>query len=61
LGKSFGGLDHEAPPAIMQDLDEVFPTYWMEWQFPLLYWLVSCIPHKRLHHFITTGHRFYEV
>ncbi|EHK21860.1 uncharacterized protein TRIVIDRAFT_151636, partial [Trichoderma virens Gv29-8] len=33
LGQSFGGLDKEAPPEILYDLDEVFPSLLVEWQF----------------------------
>jgi hypothetical protein len=61
LGKSFGGLDNEQPPDILEDLDHVFPTYWIEWQFPMLFRLLRMVPHKGLHNFITTGHRFYRV
>ena len=61
LGTNFGGLDNQKPPEVLEDLDNVFPTYFVEWQFPWLFRLLCLVPHKSLHHFITTGHRFYRV
>ena len=61
FGKNFGCLEEGKAPSILHDLDQVFPAYWIEWQFPLLYRLLTCIPHKRLYHFLTAGERFYGV
>ncbi|OAP59665.1 hypothetical protein AYL99_06963 [Fonsecaea erecta] len=60
LGTNFGGLDNKRPPEILEDLDNVFPTYWIEWQFPWLFRVLCMVPHRSLHQFITTGHRFYR-
>ncbi|KAH8799759.1 cytochrome P450 [Xylogone sp. PMI_703] len=59
FGKNFGCLEEQKAPQILHDLDEVFPVYWIEWQFPLLFRLLLLIPHKQLHSFLTAGHRFY--
>jgi hypothetical protein len=61
LGKSFGGLDDEQPPRIMHDLDDVFPSLWVEWQFSSIRWLLLLIPHQSLREFLTAGPRFYQV
>lgn len=61
LGTNFGGLDNEKPPEVLEELDNVFPTYYLEWQFPWLFRLLCLVPHKSLHQYITTGHRFYKV
>lgn len=45
----------------MKDLDEVFPAYWIEYQFPLLFKVFCLVPHQGLRHFLTAGHRFYKV
>lgn len=34
LGTNFGGLDSEKPPTVLEDLDNVFPTYFIRRQFP---------------------------
>ncbi|RFU24149.1 hypothetical protein B7463_g12191, partial [Scytalidium lignicola] len=60
LGKSFKCLENEKPPPILHDLDEVFPAYWIEWQFPVFFRLLLLVPHKQLQNFITAGHRFYK-
>ncbi|OAL22960.1 hypothetical protein AYO22_06868 [Fonsecaea multimorphosa] len=60
LGTNFGGLDNKRPPEILEDLDNVFPTYWIEWQFPWLFHILCMVPYRPLHQFITTGGRFYK-
>ena len=61
FGKNFGCLDSGKAPTILHDLDQVFPAYWVEWQFPLLHRLLLHVPYKALHQFLTAGHRFYGV
>jgi hypothetical protein len=48
-------------PQILHDLDEVFPAYWVEWQFHLLHKLLILVPYDPLYRFLTVGHRFYDV
>ena len=61
FGKNFGCLEDGKAPQILLDLDEVFPAYWVEWQFPWLHKLLMIVPSKGLHNFLTAGHRFYGV
>lgn len=61
LGKNFRGLDDQNQPAILRDLDEVFPSLWVEWQFSSIRWLLLQIPSKPLQHFLKAGPQFYTV
>ncbi|KAK0761707.1 hypothetical protein N5P37_005689 [Trichoderma harzianum] len=57
---SFGGLDNEAPPKILYDLDEVFPSLLIEWQFAAIRSLLLAIPHKPMQHFLRIASEFYD-
>jgi hypothetical protein len=61
FGKNFGCLEQGVTPQILHDLDEVFPAYWVEWQFHLLHKLLILVPYDPLYRFLTVGHRFYDV
>ncbi|KAL6699311.1 cytochrome P450 [Trichoderma pleuroticola] len=61
FGQSFGGLDNEAPPEILYDLDEVFPSLLIEWQFSAIRPLLLAIPHKPMQHFLRIASEFYDV
>lgn len=61
FGQSFGGLDNEAPPKILYDLDEVFPSLLIEWQFAAIRPLLLAIPHKPMQHFLRIASEFYDV
>ena len=54
-------MEQGVAPQILHDLDEVFPAYWVEWQFPLLHKLLMWVPNHRLRHFLTVGQNFYGV
>ncbi|PKK42155.1 hypothetical protein CI102_12562 [Trichoderma harzianum] len=60
FGQSFGGLDNEAPPKILYDLDEVFPSLLIEWQFAAIRSLLLAIPHKPMQHFLRIASEFYD-
>ncbi len=61
LGKSFGGLEEEKAPRILHELDEVFPSLWVEWQFSTIRPLLLAIPSKQLKRFLKIGPQFYDV
>lgn len=45
----------------MRDLDDVFPSLWVEWQFAAIRPLLLAIPYKPLNHFLLAGPQFYKV
>lgn len=61
FGQSFGGLINETPPKILYDLDEVFPSLLIEWQFAAIRPLLLAIPHKPMQHFLRIASEFYDV
>ncbi|KKP07882.1 cytochrome P450 [Trichoderma harzianum] len=60
FGQSFGGLHNEAPPKILYDLDEVFPSLLIEWQFAAIRPLLLAIPHKPMQQFLRIASEFYD-
>ncbi|KAK5989556.1 Cytochrome P450 monooxygenase nodW [Cladobotryum mycophilum] len=60
LGQSFGGLDKEEAPRILHDLDDVFPSLWVQWQFSPIHRLLRAIPYQPLNRFLNIASDFYD-
>lgn len=45
----------------MRDIDVVFPSYWVEYQFPTLQKLLLYVPYRPLQKFLAAGDNFYKV
>ncbi|KAK5011323.1 hypothetical protein LTR28_003940, partial [Elasticomyces elasticus] len=60
LGKSFGALDSDEPPAYIEDIDRYFVAMGMKSSFPWVFKLVSYFPSKRWQFMLEAPHRLIE-
>ncbi|KAK4985025.1 hypothetical protein LTR50_006245 [Elasticomyces elasticus] len=60
LGKSFGALDSDEPPAYIEDIDRYFLAMGMKSSFPWVFKLVSYFPSKRWQFMLEAPHRLIE-
>ncbi|KAK4891581.1 hypothetical protein LTR28_002445, partial [Elasticomyces elasticus] len=60
LGKSFGALDSDEPPAYIEDIDRYFVAMGMKSSFPWFFKIVSYFPLKRWQFMLGAPHRLIE-
>lgn len=61
LGKSFGALSQDKPPAYLEDVDRMFLISGLEANFPLPCKLLSRMPVPQIQHFFDSRTRLYQV
>lgn len=60
LGKSFGALSQDKPPAYLEDVDRMFLISGLEANFPLPCKLLSRMPVPQIQHFFDSRTRLYQ-
>ncbi|CAI6088084.1 unnamed protein product, partial [Clonostachys chloroleuca] len=58
---SFGGLENEKLPELLNHIDEVFPVLWTKWWFPLTTTILEYIPIKSIQSFLQAAPKFKKV
>ncbi|KAK0755666.1 hypothetical protein N5P37_011778 [Trichoderma harzianum] len=55
---SFGGLQKEELPDLLNHIDEVFPVLWVKWMFPLTTTILQYVPLNSIQKFLDSPARF---
>ncbi|KAL7893111.1 cytochrome P450 [Trichoderma sp. SZMC 28014] len=58
VNDSFGGLEKEELPDLLNHIDEVFPVLWTKWMFPTTTNILQYVPIKSIQKFLNSASRF---
>ncbi|KIV99414.1 uncharacterized protein PV09_08952 [Verruconis gallopava] len=58
IGNSFSGLETEKIPTLLNEIDEVIPTLWVWWMFPLLSVVLQHSPFPGIRRFMNAANDF---
>jgi hypothetical protein len=58
---SFGGLENEKTPELLNHIDEVFPALWVWWMFPKTSAILQFAPFEPVRNFICAADDFKKV
>ena len=61
LGSSFGGLDLDEAPQFLNDIDKHFLLCGIEWNFPVIYAVLTLLPIPAIRDFLGARDRISQV
>lgn len=61
MGDSFSGLETEKTPALLEEIDSVFPTLWFWYMLPGLCKVLGNLPFSVVQNFLKAASEFRRV